>query len=210
VRRLQQHRRDIGALPDSGMPGQLKADLAEELTLLQERLAAADFYQRAADFNTLLTSLQSRIRDTTLQMEAAQQQRLREAAQDLTHLSEWGELTREEHNSVLASLEELALHVSPDLQGLKALINQEFVRHSRVSEFKERIARQGQDRRRQRLEEEKAKAKQAGQTKLTRTINIPTAITTASQVDTLIQELQDLKHELALYSEIEVHILIQD
>jgi hypothetical protein len=210
VRRLQQHRRDIGALPASGMPGQLKADLAEELTLLQERLAAADFYQRAADFNTLLTSLQSRIRDTSIEMEAAQQQRLQEAAQDLTRLSEWGELTQEEQNSVLASLEELELHVSPDLQGLKTLINQEFVRHSRVSEFKELIARQGQDRRRQRLEEEKAKAKQAGQTKITRTLNIPTAITKASQVDTLIQELQALKHELALYSEIEVHILIQD
>jgi hypothetical protein len=100
--------------------------------------------------------------------------------------------------------------VSHDLQGLKALINQEFVRHSRVSELKDRIARQGQERSRQRLEAEKAKVKQEGKTKLTRAINVPTAITEASQLDSLIQELQALRHELALYSDMEVRIIIQD
>jgi hypothetical protein len=143
-------------------------------------------------------------------MEKAQKQHLQEAEQDLKRLSEWGELTQEEQNSVLGSLEDLVLSVSHDLRGLKALINQEFVMHSRASELKDRIARQGQDRRHRRLEEEKANIIREGKTKLTRTINIPTAITRASQVDTLIQELQALRHELTLCSEIEVRISIQD
>jgi hypothetical protein len=91
VRQLQQHSGAIEALPDSGIPAQLKAALAEELALLRARLAQEDFYQYAADFNTLLTSLQSRVRDTAMQMEQAQHQRLQEAAQDLTRLPEWGE-----------------------------------------------------------------------------------------------------------------------
>jgi hypothetical protein len=210
VRQLQQHRSGIEALPDSGIPAQLKSALTEELILLRERLAQTDFYQHAADFSTLLTSLRTHVRDAAGQMEGAQNQHLQEAAQDLTRLPEWGELTQEEQNNVLAKLEELVLTVSHDLQGLKALINQEFVMHSRVSELKDRIARQGQERSRQRLEAEKAKAKQEGKTKLTRAINVPTAITEASQLDTLIQELQALRHELALYSDIEVRITIQD
>jgi hypothetical protein len=143
-------------------------------------------------------------------MEEAQYQHRQEAAQDLTRLPEWSELTQEERNNVLAKLEELVLTVSHDLQGLKALINQEFVKHSRVSELKDRITRQGQDRRRQRLEVEKAKVKLEGKTKLTRAINVPTAITNASQLDSLIQELQAVRDDLDLYSDMEVRITIRD
>ena len=210
VRQLQQHRSAIEVLPDSVIPAQLKSVLTEELILFGERPAQADFYQHAADFSTFLTSLRTRVRDAAGQMEEAQTQHLQEAAQDPTRLPEWGELTQEENNNVLATLEDLLLTVPHDLQGLKALINQEFVRHSRVSDLKVRIARQGQERSRQRLEAEKAKAKIEGKTKLTRAINVPTAITEASQLDTLIQELQALRQELDLYSDIEVHITIQD
>ena len=210
VRQLQQHRRDIEALPDSGMPGQLKADLAEELTLFRNVSLQLIFTSVQRISVHLLTSLQSRIRDTTLEMEEAQQQRLQEAAQDLTRLSEWSELTQEEQQQRSRQPGRAGTNRFPRFAGIESAdqpgICQAFSR--------QRIQRPhcppGAGARRQRLEEEKAKAKQAGQTKLTRTINIPTAITEASQVDTLIQELQALKHELALYSEIEVHILIQD
>jgi hypothetical protein len=209
VRQLQQHRGSIEALPDSGIPARLKTELAEDLTRLHERLAQDDFYEHAADFNTLLTSLQSCVRDTTIQMEEAQQQRLQEAELDLRRVPEWAELTQEEQSSVLGGLEELTLSVSRDLQGLKRLINQELVIHDRVSELKDRIAHQGQERRRLRLEEEKARAKQAGKTKLSRSVSIPTSITDTSQLDALILELQTLQHELALYSEIDVSIRLQ-
>jgi REP element-mobilizing transposase RayT len=51
VRQLQQHCGAIEALLDSGIPAQLKAELAEALALLRTRLAQEDFYQYAADFN---------------------------------------------------------------------------------------------------------------------------------------------------------------
>ena len=210
LRQLQQYRSRLMALPDSGIPGQLKAAVAEELTQLHARLAQTDFYTHAADFNTLLTSLHTRVHTTVLQMEEAQHHRLQEAAQELTQVPEWGELTQEEHTSVLADLETLTLSATPDLQGLQALLNQEFVIHDRVHELKSRMVRQGQERRRQRLEDEKARAKQEGRTKLSRAVAIPPSITDASQLDVLIQTLQALRHELALYSEIEVRIHIQD
>lgn len=210
IRLLQQHRDAIEALPDSGIPSQLKTDLADDLTRLQERLAQDGFYEHAADFNTLLTSLQSRVRDAAMRMEEAQQERLQEAEQDLKRVPEWAELTQEEQSSVLGGLEELTLSVSRDVQGLKMLLNQELVIYDRVSELKDRIAQQGQERRRQRLEEEKAKAKQAGKTKLSRSVIIPTSITNTHELDDLIQELQALRHELALYSEIEVNMTFRD
>jgi hypothetical protein len=210
LRQLQQYRSRMMALPDSGIPGQLKATVAEELTQWHERLAQADFYTHAADYNTLLTSLHTRVHTTVLQMKDVQHHRVQESDEELTQVPEWGELTQEEHTSVLAGLETLTLSATPDLQGLQTLLNQELVIRDRVHELKNRIVRQGQERRRQRLEDEKAQAKQEGRTKLSRTVAIPTSITDASQLDGLIQTLQALRHELALYSEIEVCIHIQD
>ena len=210
LRQLQEYRSRLMALPESGIPGQLKAAVAEELTQLHARLAQTDFYTHAADFNTLLTSLHSRVRTTVGQMGEAQRQRLQEAAQELTQVPEWSELTQEEHTSVLADLETLTLSPTPDLQGLQALLNQELVIHERVHGLKSRMVHQGQERRRQRLEDEKARAEHEGRTKLSRDVALPPSITDASQLDVLIQTLQVLRYELALYSEIEVRIHIQD
>jgi hypothetical protein len=90
------------------------------------------------------------------------------------------------------------------------LLNQELIIRDRVHDLKSRMVHQGQERRRQRLEEEKARAKQEGRTKLSRDVAMPPSITDASQLEVLIQTLQALQHELALYSEIEVRMHLQD
>ena len=125
-------------------------------------------------------------------------------------MPEWGELTQEEHTSVLADLETLTLSPTPDLQGLQTLLNQELVIHERVHALKSRMVHQGQERRRQRLEDEMARAKHEGRTRLSRDVALPPSITDASQLEVVIQTLQALRYELALYSEIEVRIHIQD
>jgi vacuolar-type H+-ATPase subunit I/STV1 len=154
--------------------------------------------------------MQNRTRDAVIAMEKAQQTRAQEVEQDLQRLPEWPELTAEEQGSVFADLENLALSVSHDLDGLKRLINQKFEIQSLVSDLKQRIASIGEQRQRQRLEEEKAKAEQAGRTKLSRALTVPTRITGVQQLETLIRDLQALQNELALYSEIEISIELKD
>ena len=59
---LQHHRREIASLPDSGVPGELRADLAEEVAQLEERLGQENFYQYSADLSTRLTAIKARVR----------------------------------------------------------------------------------------------------------------------------------------------------
>ncbi|MCK5545502.1 MAG: hypothetical protein KAI35_09810, partial [Desulfobulbaceae bacterium] len=210
IKDLQWHRREITELPDSGVPGQLRQDLTDEISLLEGRLAKQDFYEHVTDFNSALTNLQARVRDAAISMEDAQKNTIKEAIEDMHILSEWTELTREEQNDMLAKIEDLQIEVTQDLQGLKQLINQEFVAHSRLSEMKRRIVQQGQQRRKHRIEEEKGKAKKDGKTKITRTIKLPSAVSSADQLNTLIQQLKDLKNELEIYTDIEVIITIED
>ncbi len=208
IRDLQQHRQEINNLPRSGVPGLLFEDLAEPLALLGQWLGQDDFYRRAADFQTSLTAVKARTRDAAIQMAEAQRTTIKEAQQDLPRLPQWPELTQEEQSQSLAQLEDLVLEAPPDLPGLKRVLGQEYVIASRLSELKKQVEQLGRQRQRQRLEEEKAKAKKAGQTKLARSLSIPAAVTTTAQLDSLIEQLQTLKTELALYSDIEITIRI--
>jgi hypothetical protein len=208
VRQLKQHRQEIETLPQSGVPGQLRTDLAEELSALDQRLSQSDFHTHSADLSSRLTTIKARTRDAAIQMADAQKNSLKDAQQDLQRLPEWNELTQEEQSKSLAELDNLIIEAATDLSGLKQLLSQEYVISSRVGELKKRIEQLGRQRKLQRLEEEKAKAKRSGQTKITRTITVPAAITTSAQLEDLLQQLQALKDELAVYGDIDVTIKI--
>ncbi len=210
VRALQEHRRAIEALPESGVPGKLRLDLREELTLLGARLGQDDFYKHAADLNTTLTTLRNRVRDAAADMAAAQQGNVNEAQQTLQRLPEWPELTQEEQTQTLAELDALMLSPAHDLAGLQQLLRQEFVLGTRLGELKRKIEQLGRQRRLERLEAEKAAAAKEGQTKLSRDIQLPGRLTSAGQLQELIRKLQALQGELELYGEMEVTLRIED
>jgi len=158
----------------------------------------------------MLTNIKARTRDAAIAMVDAQKNTIRAGEEDLRRLPEWSELTQEEQANVLSQLEALIINVSDDLQGLKKLISQEFVSHCRLRDLKERIIKQGQQRLLRRIEEEKEKAKQGGKSKITRSVRLPSSVTSADQLDVLIRQLQDLKNELTLYNEIKITLNIGD
>jgi hypothetical protein len=203
LRELQSHRQEIESLPDTGIPGVLRRELAEELEALAGRLRKEDFYQHTADFNSLLTSLQARVRGAVGELVTQQQQRLKDGAGELARLPEWVELTQEEQQTMLARIEELALTVSTDLAGLKRLLSRDYDISCTIGEIKKSIQRQGQERIRQRQLEYAINAA-GGPTKLTRSIAVPTKMTSAADIEALIRELSELKVELASYNEIEL------
>ena len=210
IKELQQHLQEIKSLPETGIPGQLRQDLDEDITVLDGWIIKDDFYKHVTDFNSSLTNFKARVRDAAISMGDAQKNKIKEAEEDLQRLSEWVELTQEEQNDMLGKVEELQIETTQDLSGLKKLINQNFVILSRSNEFKDRIVQKGQKRRMQRLEDEKEKAKKAGKTKISRIVNLPSALNSVEQLNELIQRLNVLKNELDLYSDIEVTINIED
>jgi len=210
VRELQTHRREISSLPDSGVPGDLRRELDQELAWLGRRLQQDDFYRHSADFNSLLTDLKSRVRDACGRLKEQQKQRLKEGAEDLQRLPEWEELTQEERGSLTGDLESLLLDASPDLNGLKKLLARDYDINNKLSQLRESIRRQGRERRLKRIEEERAKAVETGPVKVKKSIALPASMTTAAQLDDLIRQLQELKQQAALGAEIELNFTIQD
>jgi hypothetical protein len=209
IKELQQHRREINELPDSGVPGKLKEEVAEDITALVEHLAKDNFYEHLADLNTILTGLQTSSRDAAIAMVDSQKQSIKEAEKDLARLYEWPELTHEEQSDVLAQLEALTIDVSEDLQGLKQLIKQEFDINGALSQLKAKIIDQGQKRRSQRREDEKKKG-EAHDSAGEKIVKIPGVVSSAIQLSELIDQLQQIHNEITAYPDMTITIQLTD
>jgi len=208
LRELQSHRQGLDALPDTGIPGELRNELSEDMATLLERLRKDDFYKHAADFSSLLTHVKGRVRDSVLALTDQQKLRIKEGVEDLQRLPEWPELTQEERGNAVERLEVLALAVSQDLAGLRKLLARDYDISSTLEDIKRSINKQRQDRVRQELDEEAAKYKAQGISKLARSVAVPSKLSSASDLDALIGKLNELKAQLALYEEIEVAFVI--
>jgi len=235
IRELNEHRDEITVLPDTGVPGQLRMDLQEELAQIIQRLSQDSFFQHAADLNSALTTVKTRTRDATAAMAAEQKTTIKEAEQDLARLPEWSELTNEEQDRTLAQLEKLEITSSADLRGLKQLLKQDYVIQSCLRDNRKRIEQLGRMRQEERRKAEEEKRKKAeeeerqkaeeeeeqrkadearkireGRPTLRRTLQVPAHVRDAIRLDALIGQFQGLKNELTAHTDIDVTISIED
>ncbi len=92
--------------------------------------------------------------------------------------------------------------------GIKKVLARDYDINSLLEELKRSIQRQDQARLRQRMEEERAKAGNNGTTKLSKSLLVPVKLVSAADIDSLIQQLYEIKAQLRLYKEIELFLLL--
>ena len=147
----------IQSLPESGIPGQLRKETAEEIVQLKSRLSAEDFYLHSSDYATALTSLQSAVAENAKALQEEQKQSVRAAKESLQNLPEWEELTQEEQNETLGQLDERVITVEPSASGLKQLVNNEYSLSNQTNQTRTSVAELGKKRIAERINQEKQK-----------------------------------------------------
>ena len=212
LRDLRQLRSAVQALPDTGIPAQLKQELADPLAQVQERLQQADFHRHTADFNTALTSMRSNVRTAAQGMQDAQGQRLKDAEVDLQRVPEWTELTQQEQQGLLGQLEDLLLQAEPDLDGLQRLVNREYEIHSQVQLLKQQVEKLGRERLIEKIkaEQEQPAGIQEPSKPISRSFKARSRITSLQDLDSMIQELQKLKIELRFAHSFELDVRVEN
>lgn len=212
LRDLRQHCSAIANLPNVALLATLKEELAEALSLIDERLQQADFYRFAADFSTSLTTIRARIRDTVIAMQDLLKTRIKEAEVDLKRVPEWIKLTQQEQTELLGSLERLIVEVTPDLLGLNSITNKLSELQDEVQGLKHSIERLGTKRIKEELEAEIPVPSAVNEPKpaIARSIKARTKITTMDDLDALITQLQQLRGELKYAHAFAVNLELQD
>ena len=204
VRELQEYRQAIEGLPDTGIPGDLRSDLAEDLAALLELSKRQDFAERVTEFNTLHTHIAGCVRDAVVKLLTHQKSRLEHAAYELQHVPGWNELTPEEHGNAVGSLDGLLIEVTQDLTGLKKLLARDYDIGSTIDQLEANIQAKGEERRHQSETEgvdEKAKLRKA--------IDVPVKVTAVGGLDSLIEQLRDVRSQVGELREFEITFSIK-
>jgi hypothetical protein len=191
----------IANLPKMGAPGELRAAVQEDLDLLRQRLAQTDFHKHQVDFRAGLTGLQGHVAEAVRSMRATQRERLQAAQSELARLEEWSAFSQEEREAMLQQIQSLALTVTEDLAGLRQLLAHEYDLTQMIEELKGRVVREGRDRLRPPTPTPPEKggggAGEGPIPKTARLLPLPRRIATARQLDAVIDQLHQLRAEIA-------------
>ena len=210
---LNEHRRELKQLPDTGVPGALRSELAADMKQLDERLAQADFHRHGPEYAATLTHVKARVRDAALQQATQHQQRIKDGVADLQRMPGWAEMTAEQRSFMVARLEDMALTPSEDLAGLRSLLARQFDLASVVDQLKRSLQQEAEQRVRQRFEEARragsaaagsAAGSAAGKPALRRRHTLPAIVRSADELDAVITGLQTVKQQASAHAEVEI------
>ncbi|MDD5204639.1 MAG: hypothetical protein PHS17_04420, partial [Desulfobacterales bacterium] len=207
IRTLRKIIADIRALPGSGVPGELKDSLLEQIITVEQLLSGEDFFQYANDLNTALTNIEAQCREASERMSREQQDRIQREEQELCALPEWNELTQEEQSGVLEQVDRLRVDASPDLEGLKHLVRQEFIINTFLKELRERIVAMGKERALEKERERNARAREEGV--FLKTIRLPKSVVSLQNLNALLQTLESLRNDALKHDKVEIHFELE-
>jgi len=208
--------RGINGLPNSGVPGELKSELENDLEQLQQRLKQEDFHKHQADLSTMLGNIKSSVGDAARKMNQDIEQSLKNAQEELPRSPGWEELTADERNSLLGQLEQFGGEVEQSLSGIQTLLNRDYEITTSLRGLQQSVKETSDNRRLQREQEKlekKKKEKEEGiyQPKvLQRKVAVPKALKTAASIDGVINQLTELKQELRDYDELDISFELLD
>lgn len=208
IRELHKHSQEIQSLPSTGIFDTLRQELLEDSERVSQLLKNDDFYQYAVDLNSSLTNIKAKVQGSVEKLIESQKNSLKEGAEELSRMPEWIELTQEEKSNILNQIESTTIEASKDLEVLKALLSKSYDINTSLSNIKSKVKHEAGDRVRQRIK--KANSEEKSSRKFNRSIPISPKITTITEMDELIRQLQEIKAQMALYSEIEVTISIKE
>lgn len=200
----------IESLPDSGVPGQLQTDTADEISHAKSRLTSNEFYDHGPDFASGLTSLSSAIGMAVVDLRGEQEQKIINHKETLQYLPEWKELTKEEQSETLGKLEAKLISVESNIDGLTKLLNNDYSLANDVYEIKIEVEKLGKKRVASRIEQQKKKNEKEGKNKLEDSISVKKRIHSYEDFKAIRDSLQAVELKSKGYTEFEIEVRVED
>lgn len=207
IKELQVYRKEIKEMPVSGVPGQLKEDLVDELSLLDSLFSDENFHTRATEFNSILTDIKSKVKSAVERMQDGQKKMIQDTKEEFSLILEWSELSSEEQSGVISKIENLDFEAEKTISGLKQLVSHEFDIYSTIQELRKRIIFMGKERAQKREEKRKEQAKR--ENKYLKTLSIPSRIDSLQDLNNLLKRLEQLRADSIKHDKFEINIIFE-
>jgi hypothetical protein len=213
IRRL---RRDIEGLPDSGIPGKLRAKATPTLIDITDILGRTSFYEEGAALAQHAGTLDKLIADTVGELAAQQQQIRTETLERWEKSVDWEDLDAEQREWFTAELAKLSKKVPLDADGLRDLLNHDFDLNHQLRDLAKQLGENAMSRRAEREkaskqkeeeEEEEEKPKEEIETKQ---LFLTPNLQTEQEIENLIRQLSEFLTTIKAGTQLRISCRILD
>jgi hypothetical protein len=193
---LRRLRRDIESLPESGIPGQLKASANETLTEVSDILGRTSFFDEGAALAKHSDALDKQIAATVIELTAQQDKLRQDTLAAWNNASEWQDLDGEDRDWLTQEIEKLAKTVEGDASGLRDLLNHDFTLNHRLRDLGLQFKAKAAEKLAKLIAAEKQKPEPEAEAKpkaevQAKQLFLPVSLSSAKEVEDLIQQLND-------------------
>jgi hypothetical protein len=196
---LKRLRQEIGDLPDSGIPAQLKASATEPLARVSEILARESFFDEAASLATTSRELDDLVARTATQLADQQADLARTELSRWQSSADWVDLGDEDRVWFSSEVSNLAIDADGTLDGLKKLFRHDYSLNGRLRDLAANLVRKGAENRAARagkpepdasLDDTATPVRQIAEAEVV----VPRVFKSANEIDLLIAALTKLRN----------------
>ena len=196
VRNVNQVLSDIPQLPDVGLLAELKTNTQSQFAKLTDTLGKADFFNHIADIQTHLANVQQVIKNTANALAEEYAADLEAAKHRLEERPEWQVIGGPDQERFATALDELQISVKPTLTGIHRCLNARYPLQQKVAAIEKELTELAAER------GTPMELDEPEESTWMEEFSLPREVTSADELDVLIQRLQKLKTKFKDYARI--------
>jgi hypothetical protein len=192
LKHLQRIRQEINDLPDSGIPGKLKASAAENLSSVIDILGRESFFEEAASLGSISSELDKLIAAATADLARQQTDLANEELGRWQSSPDWADLTDDDRAWFSGEVDKLSIEVDGTLDGLKKILRHDYLLNNRLRDLAENVAKKAAEIRAARIKEPEPNGGPKPEISESELL-VPKVFNSPNQIDLLIAELTKLR-----------------
>lgn len=190
----------IEALPDSGLPKELKENSQKDFQTIEDILQDEAFFNRVSDLKDAISNIQTLCSDYCQKLLASENDKIESEVQQIKSGRSWYKLTSEQQEDLAAQIDGLVIKNKQGLEGIKDILKSNYDISNRISYVREQQAEYLESK--PQLVENVIFGK-----KVKKDLSaFPKTISSERQLDELITILEAVREELSEGNEIEIDL----
>lgn len=203
IRKANQYVSDLPKLPNLGITGQLIDDTLQDRETLSDRKGRDDFYNQIIDMQNCVSSIETRIKSAAADLLIEEDEYKSSEVKKLQWLPEWKQLGEDDRNWFQSEIDRIQITASDGLGGLQQLLNIHYVLEKELKRLEQEILERAK-RAGKKGEEEKSTGGDGDGVFDADFSSLPSEISSAKELDDIIQSLAALKEKLNIFKKIRI------
>lgn len=188
----------IDALPDSGIPKELRENTKKDFETIQDITSDSEFFNRVSDLKDAISNIKTLCSDYCQKLLTSENEKIESEVTQIKSGKNWYKLNTEQRKELSDQINDLVIENKQGLEGIKDILNSNYTITNRITQVREL-----------QIEYLKSKAPDTTNTeggiKVTKDLSgFSKTISTETQLNEIISVLEEIRDELSNGNEIEI------